>query len=56
MASRMYDGLKIKYENSFITKDTLKGWVELNKKKSYIGITATEFEEITGESYADGSQ
>jgi maleate cis-trans isomerase len=49
MSSR-YDTLRAKWERGYITKETLKGWVALNDKKAGAGITAEEYEEITGES------
>lgn len=49
--SKMYDTLKEKWEKDYITKDTLKGWVALNERKASKGITAAEYEEITGEKY-----
>ena len=47
----MYDVLKEKWDKDYITKDTLKGWVALNERKASKGITAAEYEEITGEKY-----
>lgn len=49
--SKMYDILKEKWDKDYITKDTLKGWVALNERKASKGITAAEYEEITGEKY-----
>ena len=49
--SKKFDSLKKKWEMDYITKDTLKGWVALNKKRAGKGITAEEYKEITGEEY-----
>ena len=51
--SKMYDSLKEKYDKEYITKETLQGWVRLNEKKASKGITAEEYEEITGEAYEE---
>lgn len=51
--SKMYDSLKEKYDKEYITKETLQGWVRLNTKKASKGITAEEYEEITGEAYEE---
>lgn len=50
--SEMYESLKTKYEMNFVSIDTLKGWVKVNKVKPTKGITAEEFKEITGVDYA----
>ena len=52
--SKKYETLKAKYEADYITKETMKGWVALNEKKAGKGITAEEYEEITGEAYDRG--
>lgn len=52
--SKKYEILKVKFEAEYITKETLKGWVALNEKKAGKGITAEEYEEITGEAYDGG--
>nr|DAP61491.1 MAG TPA: chaperone [Caudoviricetes sp.] len=52
--SKKYETLKAKYEADYITKETMKGWVALNEKKAGKGITAEEYEEITGEAYDGG--
>ncbi len=52
--SKKYETLKAKYEAEYITKETLAGWVALNEKKAGKGITAEEYEEITGEAYEGG--
>lgn len=49
--SEMYETLKAKYELNFVSLDTLKGWVKINKIKPTKGITAAEFKEITGYDY-----
>ena len=50
--SRMYKQLKAKYDKNYITAATLRGWVEINDRRLGMGITAEEFEQITGEPYA----
>ena len=54
--SKKYETLKAKYEAEYITKETLRGWVALNEKRKGKGITAEEYEEITGETYSEGEQ
>lgn len=49
--SKRFDTLKEKWDKDYITRDTLKGWVALNEKRAGKGITAEEYEEITGEDY-----
>lgn len=49
----MYEALKKKYEKGYITKDTLKGWVKIEMKLKGRGITAEQYEEITGEAYSE---
>lgn len=49
--SEMFDQLKTKYEANYVSFETLKGWVKINKIKKTKGITADEFEEITGMKY-----
>lgn len=51
--SKMYVTLKAKYDAEYITKETLQGWVRLHQKNANKGITAAEYEEITGEAFAD---
>lgn len=46
-----FEVFKAKYERNFITKETLQGWVKINKKVSARGITEDEYFEITGENY-----
>lgn len=50
--SKKFEQLKSKYDAEYITKETLAGWVALNEKKEGKGITAEEYQEITGEEYA----
>ena len=50
--SARYSQLKEKWDRGYITEETLRGWVELNDKKPGAGITAEEFEQITGRKYA----
>lgn len=49
----MYSQLKEKYEKGYITKDTLKGWVKIERKMQGRGITEAQYEEITGELYTE---
>lgn len=49
--SSRFEDLKRKYEMNYITKATLKKWVVIDQKKPGYGITAAEYEEITGEPY-----
>ena len=49
----MYEALKRKYEMGYITKDTLKGWVKIEKKLAWRGITEQQYEEITKEKYTE---
>lgn len=49
----MYETLKSKYEMGYITKDTLKGWVKIEKKLAGRGITEKQYEEITKEKYTE---
>ncbi|MBR1523930.1 MAG: XkdX family protein [Lachnospiraceae bacterium] len=49
--SPKYDYLKEQYERNYITKATLKKYVLIGLKKPANGITADEYEEITGEPY-----
>lgn len=46
-----FDVLKEKYSKNYVTKDTLRGWVALNDRAPGRGITAAEYEQITGEPY-----
>lgn len=52
MKSEKFEDLKWKYSMNYVTKTTLKKWVVINQKKPGSGITAEEYEEITGEAYA----
>lgn len=51
--SAKFEELKGKYEKNYITKATLKKWVAINGKRHGTGITAEEYEEITGEVYEE---
>lgn len=51
--SAKYEMLKRKWELGYITKETLRGWVELNERKPGKGITPEEYELITGEPYGE---
>lgn len=54
--SAKFDSLNAKYKMGYITKETLAGWVSVNNKRPGRGITAEEYEEITGEAYGgDGT-
>ena len=49
----MYEALKRKYEMGYITKDTLKGWVKIEKKLAGRGITEKQYEEIINGIYSE---
>lgn len=49
----MFEKLKDKWLKGYITKETLRGWVAVNAKRPGKGITPEEYEEITGEQYAN---
>lgn len=49
--SAKFDALKEKYQMGYITRETLAGWVAINDKRPGRGITAEEYEMITGEAY-----
>jgi len=51
--SAKYEQLKRKWQLGYITEETLRGYVELNERKPGKGITAEEFEEITGIPYEE---
>lgn len=51
MASAKYKTLAEKYKKKYVTKETLRGWVALNDRAPGRGITAEEYEQITGEAY-----
>lgn len=51
--SPMFESLRVKYELHYITKETLRGRVKLYSTKPAKGITAEEYEEITGEKYEE---
>ncbi|MGL6292691.1 hypothetical protein [Eubacterium aggregans] len=40
MASRQYQSIKDKCDRNYITEEALRGWVEINKRCSTMGITA----------------
>lgn len=50
--SKMYDDLKARYAAGYVTKDTLKKWVQVELQSTGSGITQDEYLEITGEQYA----
>lgn len=45
--------LKKRWELGWITEETLRGWVEINERKPGKGITAEEFESITGKKFEE---
>ena len=49
--SQKYEHLKTKWQMGYITDDALKGWVKLNEVRPGTGITAEEYENITGKPY-----
>lgn len=51
--SPMFESLRVKYELHYITKETLRSRVKLYATKPAKGITAEEYEEITGEKYEE---
>jgi len=54
--SAKYEMLATKWKLGYITKETLRGWVELNNTKPGKGITAEEYELITGEAYEEATE
>jgi hypothetical protein len=50
--SAKFEELLERYQKNYVTKTTLKKWVQINDKKSGAGITPEEYKEITGEVYA----
>lgn len=49
--SPKFEYYKSQYERNWITKATLKQWVALQSKLPMLGITAEEYQTITGEPY-----
>lgn len=49
--SAKFETLKTKWQMGYITDETLRGYVELNERKTGKGITAEEYKEITGQDY-----
>ena len=49
--SPRFEYFKAQYEKNYITKATLRKWVQVGLKRPAQGITAAEYEEITGEPY-----
>lgn len=49
--SAQYQTLKKKWDMEYITLETLAGYVLLNSRNKAKGITAEEFEQITGRKY-----
>lgn len=49
--SARFNLFKERYDAGYITAETLSGWVAIGIKKPERGITAEEFEEITGKKY-----
>ena len=52
--SDKFEALLERWKLGYITRETLRGWVALNKVKPGRGITAEEYEQITGERYDSG--
>lgn len=53
MRSKKFEDYKSKYEKNWITKETLRKWVAIYEKLPDMGITAEEYQEITGEPYME---
>lgn len=51
MKSPKFDSYKEQFEKNWITKATLKMWVSMQSMLPALGITAEEYQEITGEPY-----
>lgn len=49
--SAQYETLKKKWDMEYTTLETLAGYVLLNSRNKAKGITAEEFEEMTGRKY-----
>ncbi len=49
--SPKFDYFKRQYDMNWITKETLRKYVQIGLKRPDRGITADEYEEITGEPY-----
>lgn len=49
--SPKFNELKLSYEQGFIRKDQLARYVVIGQKKPSLGITASEYEQITNEAY-----
>lgn len=49
----MFEELKAKWNKGYVSIDTMRGWVRLNKRNSLKGITESQYKEITGEDYED---
>lgn len=49
--SARFESLQHQWQMGYITDSALRGWVELNDRKPGKGITAAEYEEITGTPY-----
>lgn len=49
--SPKFEHFKTQYEKNYITKETLAKYVLIGLRKPALGITAEEYEEITGEPY-----
>lgn len=46
-----FENLKRQYDKKYISKSTLRGYVQLYAVLPAVGITEAEYEEITGEPY-----
>lgn len=51
--SAKYKMLKNRWDLGWITEETLRGWVKINERKPGKGITAEEFESITGKKFEE---
>lgn len=52
MYSEKFDELNERWILGWIMRSTLKRWVAINNRRPGAGITAEEYEEITGEAYS----
>ena len=49
----LFEKMKKYYAANFATKETLAGWVRINKKRPGRGLTPEQYKEITGEDYQE---
>ena len=52
----MFKKLKAQYDAGYMTKETLRIYVKINKMKPGRGITEEEYEQITGEAFEETYQ